>query len=57
MSQNRKALLRYKVLDKCLNDRYHKYFIEDLVDKCNEALEKCGVLPVSKRQYNRILLL
>ena len=50
MSQNRKALLRYKVLDKCLNDRYHKYFIEDLVDKCNEALEKCGVLPVSKRQ-------
>lgn len=50
MSQNRKALLRYKELDRCLNDRYHKYFIEDLVDKCNSALIKAGIVPVSKRQ-------
>lgn len=50
MSQNRKALLRYKELDRCLNDRYHKYFIEDLVDKCNSVLIKAGIVPVSKRQ-------
>ena len=50
MPDNRKALLRYKVLDKCLNDKYHKYFIEDLVEKVNEALEDAGIRPVSKRQ-------
>ena len=50
MSQNRKALLRYKELDRCLNYRYHKYFIEDLVDKCNSVLIKAGIVPVSKRQ-------
>ena len=50
MPDNRKALLRYKVLDKCFNDRYHKYFIEDLVEKVNDALEDSGIKPVSKRQ-------
>ena len=39
MPDNRKALLRYKILDKCFNDKYHKYFIEDIVEKVNEALE------------------
>lgn len=50
MPDNRKALLRYKVLDKCFSDKYHKYFIEDLVEKVNEALEDMGLLPVSKKQ-------
>ena len=50
MPDNRKALLRYKILDKCLNDSYRKYFIEDLVAKCNEALMEIGLKPVSKRQ-------
>lgn len=50
MPDNRKALLRYKVLDKCFNDKYHKYFIEDLVEKVNDALEDSGIKPVSKRQ-------
>lgn len=50
MPDNRKAIVRYKILDKCLNDRYHNYYIEDLVFKCNEALEDMGVRPVSKRQ-------
>ena len=50
MPDNRKALLRYKVLDKCFNDKYHKYFIEDLVDKVNDALSDSGIHPVSKRQ-------
>ncbi len=50
MPDNRKAIVRYKILDKCLNDRYHKYFIEDLVDECNHALKDIGLKPVSKRQ-------
>lgn len=50
MPDNRKAIIRYRILDKCLNDRYHQYYIEDLVSKCNEALEDIGVKPVSKRQ-------
>ena len=50
MPDNRKALIRYKVLDKCFSDKYHKYFIEELVDKVNEVLEDVGTRPVSKRQ-------
>ena len=50
MPDNRKALLRYKILDKCFSDKYHKYFIEDIVEKVNEALEDACIRPVSKRQ-------
>ena len=38
------------MLDKCFSDKYHKYFIEDLVEKVNDALEDSGMQPVSKRQ-------
>lgn len=50
MPDNRKALLRYKILDKCFSDNYHHYYIEDLVDACNNALKDIGLKPVSKRQ-------
>lgn len=50
MSQNRKALLRYRVLDKCFSDKHNKYFIDDLVERVNDALEDAAILPVSKRQ-------
>ena len=50
MPDNRKAIIRYKILDKCFNDRYHKYFIEDLMNKVNEQLEDAGLKPVSKKQ-------
>ncbi len=50
MPNNRKALIRYKILDKCFNNQYHKYFIEDLMMKVNEQLEDAGVKPVSKKQ-------
>ena len=50
MSQNRKALLRYRVLDKCFADKHNKYFINDLVERVNDALEDAAILPVSKRQ-------
>lgn len=50
MPNNRKALIRYKTLDKCFSDKYHKYFIEDLMNKVNDQLEYVGLLPVSKKQ-------
>lgn len=43
-------MIRYKLLDKCFSEKYHKFFIEDLVEKVNEALEDAGIRPVSKRQ-------
>ena len=50
MPINKNALVRYKILDKCFSDSYHKYFIEDLMEKVNEQLEDAGVKPVSKKQ-------
>jgi predicted DNA-binding transcriptional regulator YafY len=50
MPDNRKAIIRYKILDKCFNDNYHKYFIEDLMDKVNDQLVDAGLKPVSKKQ-------
>ena len=50
MPINKNALVRYKILDKCFSDRYHKYFIEDLMEKVNVQLEDAGVKPVSKKQ-------
>lgn len=50
MPINKNALVRYKILDKCFSDKYHKYFIEDLMEKVNEQLEDAGVKPVSKKQ-------
>ena len=50
MPDNKKALIRYKVLDKCFSDKYHKYFIEELTEMCNDALKDAGLEPVTKRQ-------
>lgn len=38
MSSNKNALIRYKILDKCLKNKYRKYTLEDLIDACSEAL-------------------
>lgn len=38
MPANRNALIRYRVIDKCLQNRRRKWKIEDLIDACNEAL-------------------
>lgn len=38
MSQNKNAIIRYKALDRCLRNSGKRYFIEDLVEACNEAL-------------------
>ncbi len=38
MPANRNALIRYKTIDKCLQNRFRKWTLEDLIDACSEAL-------------------
>lgn len=38
MPVNRNALIRYKTLDKCLQNHYRKWTLEDLIDACSDAL-------------------
>ncbi len=38
MAQNKNALIRYKTIDKCLQNHYRKWTLEDLIDACSEAL-------------------
>lgn len=38
MPVNRNALIRYKTIDKCLQNRRRKWTIENLIDSCNKAL-------------------
>lgn len=38
MPVNRNALIRYKTIDKCLQNRYRKWTLENLIDACSDAL-------------------
>ena len=38
MAGNKHALTLYRVLDTCFSNRMRKYYAEDLIKKCNEAL-------------------
>jgi len=38
MPVNRNALIRYKTIDKCLQNRYRQWTLEDLIEACSEAL-------------------
>ena len=38
MPVNRNALIRYRTIDKCLQNRRRKWTIENLIDACTEAL-------------------
>lgn len=40
MPINRNALIRYRTIDKCLQNRRRKWTIEDLINACNEALHE-----------------
>ena len=40
MSSNKHAQIRYKVLDDCFSNFRRKYYFEDLLDKCNDALRE-----------------
>ncbi|SEA36439.1 hypothetical protein SAMN05216365_10575 [Porphyromonadaceae bacterium NLAE-zl-C104] len=38
MPQNKNALIRYRTIDKCLQNRYRQWTLEDLIEACSEAL-------------------
>ncbi|MBX7241141.1 MAG: WYL domain-containing protein [Bacteroidia bacterium] len=38
MPANRNALIRYRTIDTCLQNRYRKWTLEDLIEKVSEAL-------------------
>lgn len=38
MPTNKNAAICYQTLGKCFRDRFHRYYIEELIDKCEEAL-------------------
>jgi predicted DNA-binding transcriptional regulator YafY len=38
MAVNKNALIRYKTIDKCLQNRYRQWTLEDLIDACSDAL-------------------
>jgi predicted DNA-binding transcriptional regulator YafY len=38
MPVNRNALIRYRTIDKCLQNRRRKWTVENLIDACSEAL-------------------
>ena len=38
MATNKNAQIRYQALDRCLSNWSRRYYIDDLVDACNDAL-------------------
>ncbi len=38
MPANRNALIRYKTIDKCLQNRFRRWTLNDLIDACSDAL-------------------
>jgi hypothetical protein len=52
MSTNKNATLRYHVLDRCFSHFSKKYYIEDLIEACNQALNEYSGIEngVKKRQ-------
>ncbi|MGM9699574.1 MAG: helix-turn-helix transcriptional regulator [Prevotella sp.] len=51
MPTNKNAAIRYQTLDRCFGDYRHRYYLEDLIDKCEEALYYYnGIGGVSRRQ-------
>jgi len=38
MAMNKNALIRYKTIDKCLQNRSRKWTLNDLIDACSDAL-------------------
>lgn len=38
MPVNKNALIRYKIIDRCLRNRFRRWTLDDLMDKCSDAL-------------------
>jgi predicted DNA-binding transcriptional regulator YafY len=60
MSTTKNAILRYQTLDKCFRNPGKRYFIEDLIEACNDALVDFNTTSsgIKKRQvYDDILFM
>ncbi len=40
MATNKHAIIRYQALDACFANRYKRFYIEDLIEACNKALDE-----------------
>ncbi len=50
MPQNKNAVIRYQTLDKCFSDFRHRYYMDDLIEACAQALiDYTGTDSVSRR--------
>ena len=38
MAQNKNALIRYRTIDKCLQNSYRQWTLDDLIEACSDAL-------------------
>lgn len=38
MPVNKNALIRYKIIDRCLRNRFRRWTLDDLMDKCSDAI-------------------
>jgi predicted DNA-binding transcriptional regulator YafY len=52
MAINKRALIRYKILDRCFRNKYRRYYIDDLMEECAIGIsEHIGKgVTVSRRQ-------
>lgn len=51
MATNKHAIIRYQTLDKCFRNPGRRYYINDLIDACNEAIyEYAGIEDGVKRR-------
>ncbi len=50
MATNKKAFLRYKVLDACFRNRQRRYYFQDLLEAVNSYMDYMNLEPISERQ-------
>jgi predicted DNA-binding transcriptional regulator YafY len=52
MATNKRALMRYKILNRCFGNKYRRFYIDDLIEECSKGIsEHLGEgVTVSRRQ-------
>lgn len=50
MPINKNAMIRYQALDRCLQNRQKRFYINDLIDACNRALAEVNGIRGSKER-------
>jgi predicted DNA-binding transcriptional regulator YafY len=60
MATNKHATIRYQALDKCFRNNGRRFFIEDLIEACNEAVTnfdpQCGGVNKRQVQYDIVFM-